>query len=748
MPQSRTFEPHIPSTPPSPMTQTPSEHLPNSVDSNPPGPDPSDVGLPVATGPTTIPKPKKPVYKCRDHSDSDSEEEEEDDPDILRPNCRGRWFTCLGADYGPRDHRWYGIHPRLGMRYGQLDENQQKLYEAIGPDYEHEEPTLAFLEKAKTEGLEGVSVETFKGMMVPGNTADEWTLGVRHCEMGPSTYSHARNHLLGSMHAPIGYRCPVQKCPITTKQEWDMKRHLRTKHKYKGPKAPLQEMINQIRAHQQPALSRDVPQSALDLNLSGERPPSGPVVIGNHNTVQINPPTAHSATQPRQHNTGHHARPAPYHLNARPVRVPSHSALPQPLPQNQPDNLGYAPPVYAPPAPSFYDPPFIQLPPAPIWAPQRQLTRSIVAPDEHSEVYGSMHNPPNPPFMPANQVPNGNYGSQPFASDNEYFNMFSQGILPTSRSGTYMHQPFVMGPGYAGMATNPVQYPGIMYPSAPQPAGYPMCAPQIRPLSTVLFPPASSRYCCMTTGSQSKKGHGHLSPVPEVHNALAQEGRLFALIEDTPALCSHTIDTNAMIPDIPITPIDVSPPSHSHSDTEATPTVTPYQLSSPALSPAQSASTLSETYRQALLQAQEASLDLEKDYSAFLDNLSELLMELQAQGHSPQRPASQRMEPFFKGTPLPVRTTGKGSKGGMKYHDCCWPGCNLQTTLQKCIDHFFSKHVKVKFFPCSIKDCDRAFTRKFDLDKHLSKIHGIERPRAAARAAVGGSKGDNRSAPY
>ncbi|KAG8827768.1 hypothetical protein FRC18_009810, partial [Serendipita sp. 400] len=111
------------------------------------------------------------------------------------------------------------------------------------------------------------------------------------------------------------------------------------------------------------------------------------------------------------------------------------------------------------------------------------------------------------------------------------------------------------------------------------------------------------------------------------------------------------------------------------------------------------------------------------------------LADLQKQGDPPKRPPSARMEEFFEGVPLPSRVNGKGSKGGMERHNCRWPECTYYGPLQKCMDHFFSAHVKLKFFSCDFPTCDRVFTRKYDLDKHKKKIHGVERPRGSGKRA-------------
>ncbi|KAG8816540.1 hypothetical protein FRC17_000291 [Serendipita sp. 399] len=139
-------------------------------------------------------------------------------------------------------------------------------------------------------------------------------------------------------------------------------------------------------------------------------------------------------------------------------------------------------------------------------------------------------------------------------------------------------------------------------------------------------------------------------------------------------------------------------------------------------------SALNGDYRSSLQKALDAG-----PKTTYHDELYRLLVELQKQQGVPQRPQSSRMEVFFDGIPLPQRVNGKGSKGGMAQHNCRWPTCNYAGTLQKCMDHFFSAHVKVKFFACQIATCDRIFTRKYDLDKHKKKIHGVDRPRGQGK---------------
>ncbi|CCA68491.1 hypothetical protein PIIN_02355 [Serendipita indica DSM 11827] len=471
-----TFDLHTPSTLSSPTVQTPSEYSLYSVDAepDPPALDSVDVDSPVSRELSANEgRGSRRSHKCRDLPDSESEEEEEDS-DVLRPNCRGRWFTCLGADYGSKDYKWYGIHPRLGMRYGQLDETQQKLYEDLGPDYEHEEAALTLLEKAKSKGLERVKPETFKGMMVQCKATKKWKLGVRRCARPAGTYSNMKSHLLTTMHAPIGYECP--DCHATILQESDVKRHLEESHSYEDLPGSLEEIRKALNLPRRKAPRRKAPRvkvsqhpgSAPHNSQVAPNPSSGSVVVDNYHTVKVNPPSTHALTHPRQQNTAHHSRWAPYGMDARPVRVTRQREIPQPVPQS----LG---PEYDPPVVPPYNTLLGALPPppppAPVWALQDQHSRSTI-PGQPPEAYDIAHDPPY--FTPASQLSNSNYVDQPLAPNKEYFNTFSEATLRHS----HMSQPPTMGSEYPRVATNTVNnlpaVPSVMYTSALQSAGYPM----------------------------------------------------------------------------------------------------------------------------------------------------------------------------------------------------------------------------------------------------------------------------------
>lgn len=116
----------------------------------------------------------------------------------------------------------------------------------------------------------------------------------------------------------------------------------------------------------------------------------------------------------------------------------------------------------------------------------------------------------------------------------------------------------------------------------------------------------------------------------------------------------------------------------------------------------------------------------------YRDNLRKVLGNFpQDEVQPPQRPSSDEVEILFTKVlhPEQTRSRGKGSKGGVKHYECQWHECDYKGPLQKCIDHLFSHHVPLKFFPCDWDGCGLRFTRKYDLDKHRKKQHGISRPR-------------------
>lgn len=119
-----------------------------------------------------------------------------------------------------------------------------------------------------------------------------------------------------------------------------------------------------------------------------------------------------------------------------------------------------------------------------------------------------------------------------------------------------------------------------------------------------------------------------------------------------------------------------------------------------------------------------------EDYSK---EMMQLCWHFQRQGEVPVRPSSDEVKDLFRSIPYPKTSTGKGSKGGMRHHECLWPQCTFKDTLQKCMDHLFSQHMKVKFYRCGVDNCTMLFARKFDCDKHKNRTHNVPRPRAAGR---------------
>jgi hypothetical protein len=133
------------------------------------------------------------------------------------------------------------------------------------------------------------------------------------------------------------------------------------------------------------------------------------------------------------------------------------------------------------------------------------------------------------------------------------------------------------------------------------------------------------------------------------------------------------------------------------------------QFQSPQNNPASSSSSLaSAASMQHLAEEYRAPLRTARHHPdadpVFIEHLQIVLGGLNDQGVVPERPTTVQMEPLFRRHRYPVRSTGRGSRGGSINHECLWPGCQFKHTLQKCIDHFFSQHVTVKFFLCGVND--------------------------------------------
>jgi len=106
--------------------------------------------------------------------------------------------------------------------------------------------------------------------------------------------------------------------------------------------------------------------------------------------------------------------------------------------------------------------------------------------------------------------------------------------------------------------------------------------------------------------------------------------------------------------------------------------------------------TLRSDYDEAIKRAADASGEYQRALQSLLRKFP------QGEGEVPQRPESGDMECLFKKVlhreQKPPR--GRGSKGGVKHWSCEWPRCEFTGPMQKCMDHFFANHVKLKFFQC------------------------------------------------
>lgn len=105
---------------------------------------------------------------------------------------------------------------------------------------------------------------------------------------------------------------------------------------------------------------------------------------------------------------------------------------------------------------------------------------------------------------------------------------------------------------------------------------------------------------------------------------------------------------------------------------------------------------LRNDYEGAVRRAADAEIGYQMALQSLLRNFP------QGEGEVPQRPDPTDMDGLFKKVfhhrQKPPHS--KGSKGGVKGWQCEWPGCNFIGPMQKCIDHFFSAHVRLKFFRC------------------------------------------------
>ena len=64
----------------------------------------------------------------------------------------------------------------------------------------------------------------------------------------------------------------------------------------------------------------------------------------------------------------------------------------------------------------------------------------------------------------------------------------------------------------------------------------------------------------------------------------------------------------------------------------------------------------------------------------------------------------------------------------LKLLEC--PHCNYTTSGPKCIlqNHIYSKHTDEKDRPYQCENCNRGFSQKSHLHKHMKKMHNIDAP--------------------
>jgi hypothetical protein len=110
--------------------------------------------------------------------------------------------------------------------------------------------------------------------------------------------------------------------------------------------------------------------------------------------------------------------------------------------------------------------------------------------------------------------------------------------------------------------------------------------------------------------------------------------------------------------------------------------------------------TLRNDYQEAMERANHANNEYQGKVRSLLQSFP------QGDGEAPSRPTPEQMHVLFKKVLYSdqPRPHGKGSKGGVKHFECEWPACRYKGTLQKCMDHFFYEHVKLKFFKCDQPD--------------------------------------------
>lgn len=72
----------------------------------------------------------------------------------------------------------------------------------------------------------------------------------------------------------------------------------------------------------------------------------------------------------------------------------------------------------------------------------------------------------------------------------------------------------------------------------------------------------------------------------------------------------------------------------------------------------------------------------------------------------------------------------------IKEHKC--PHCNYKTSGPKCqmINHIYSKHTPEKERPYQCMHCDRGFSQKMHLHKHMKRVHNMCPPSTINRTII------------
>ncbi|PVF92278.1 hypothetical protein CPB86DRAFT_196842 [Serendipita vermifera] len=159
---------------------------------------------------------------------------------------------------------------------------------------------------------------------------------------------------------------------------------------------------------------------------------------------------------------------------------------------------------------------------------------------------------------------------------------------------------------------------------------------------------------------------------------------------------------------------------------------------------------LSEEYREALRTARNhPNAD-----PVYIQQLQVLFEGLHLQGPTHQRPTTTQMEPFFRRHQrrYPARSSVNGARSD---YECLWPGCYFKHALEKCIDHFFSQHVAVKFSLPRVEDWSKTFMVDNEVDKNKDRAHNLPKARdhrgprsAVATTSTGSNRTKKLVSPY